>query len=106
MRKSIEQHINTCDVCQKHKRNKKKFGLLPPKEAETEPWEKLCVDLIGPYTFEEKRKRTTKLKAVTMIDPATGWFEICEYKDKKAISIANLVEMQWVCRYPWPTQVF
>ena len=40
-----------------------------------------------------------------MIDPATGWFEICEYKDKKAISIANLVEMLWICRYPRPTQV-
>ena len=29
-----------------------------------------------------------KMKAVTMIDPATGWFEIVQYSDKKSITIA------------------
>ena len=27
-----------------------------------------------------------------MIDPVTGWFEMTQYKDKREISIANLVE--------------
>ena len=40
-----------------------------------------------------------------MIDPATGWFEIVPYSDKKAISIANIVEQTWLMRYPWPTVV-
>ena len=40
-----------------------------------------------------------------MIDPATGWFEIQEYDDKKSISIANIVEQSWLARYPWPTKV-
>jgi transposase InsO family protein len=40
-----------------------------------------------------------------MIDPATGWFEIAKYDDKRSISIANLVEQCWLSRYPWPTQV-
>ena len=40
-----------------------------------------------------------------MIDPATGWCEICEYDDKRSITVANIVETQWLCRYPWPTQV-
>ena len=40
-----------------------------------------------------------------MIDPATGWFEIHPYDDKKSITVANIVEQQWLSRYPWPTQV-
>ena len=29
-----------------------------------------------------------------MINPVTGWFEIMHCNDKRAISIANLVEMR------------
>jgi transposase InsO family protein len=40
-----------------------------------------------------------------MIDPATGWFEIHQYDDKKSITVANIVEQEWFSRYPWPTQI-
>ena len=40
-----------------------------------------------------------------MIDPATEWFEIHQYDDKRAISIANVVEQQWLTRYPWPSMI-
>jgi transposase InsO family protein len=40
-----------------------------------------------------------------MIDPATGWFEIHQYDDKRAITVANIAEEEWFSRYPWPTQV-
>ena len=40
-----------------------------------------------------------------MIDPLTGWFEISEYDDKRAISIANLVETTWLYRYPRPIEI-
>ena len=40
-----------------------------------------------------------------MIDPATGWFKIHTYDDKQSITVANIVEQQWFCRYPWLTQV-
>ena len=66
--------------------------LLTQCIAEGDPWEQLCVDLIGPYTVERKGKKPLQLQVVTMIDPATGWFEIIEYPDKRSITIANLVE--------------
>jgi hypothetical protein len=40
-----------------------------------------------------------------MIDPATGWFEITEIPAKTADEIANILEMVWLNRYPWPTEV-
>ena len=53
----------------------KKYGKLPAKLAEETPWNKLCVDLIGPYKIRIKGKEPLILKAVTMIHPVTGWFE-------------------------------
>jgi hypothetical protein len=40
-----------------------------------------------------------------MIDPATGWFEIKQYDDKKSITVANIVEQEWLARYPRPSLV-
>ena len=105
MRGQIRQFCNKCKICQKNKRDQRKFGLLPPKEAEAVPWDKRCIDLIGPYKIRRKRKEDLICKCVTMIDPATGWFEIHQYDDKRAITIANIAEQEWLCRYPWPTQV-
>ena len=46
------------------------------------------------------KKENFHLKDFTMIDPVTGWFEIAQYNDKIAISIADLVETMWMSRYP------
>ena len=40
-----------------------------------------------------------------MIDPVTGWSEVTQYKDKRAMSISNLVETTWLSRYPGPTEI-
>ena len=104
----VERTIKKCPQCQKCKRSSKKYGHLPEKEAEIIPWDKLCVDLIGPYHLIPKGKKTKKpliLWAITMIDPATGWFEMREIKTKSADVISNIVEQAWLTRYPWPTQI-
>ena len=105
MREQIKKHCVKYHICQKNKRDQRRFGHLPPKEAEVKPWDKMCIDLIGPYTIRRKGRPNLICKAVTMIDPATGWIEINQYEDKKSISIANIAEQEWLCRYPWPTQV-
>jgi hypothetical protein len=104
-REFITQYVKSCPTCQRNKRKKLSYGHVPVKEAETEPWDKLCVDLIGPYKIRRKGRKDLVCKAVTMIDPATGWFEIYQYDDKKSITVANIVEQEWFCRYPWPTQI-
>ena len=105
LREDVRYHVSICLVCQKNKKQTKKYGHLPAKEAEGTPWEHLCVDLIGEYKTKWKGKKMLKMKAVTMIDPATGWFEIIQYSDKKSITIANLVEQTWLSRYPGPTLI-
>jgi len=46
-----------------------------------------------------------KLGCVTMIDPATGWFEMKCLKDKEAITVANVVEQNWLTCYPWHSEL-
>ena len=52
-----------------------------------------------------KRERDYNLKAVTMMDPVTGWFEITKYNDKKSMKISNLVKTMWLVRYIWPVEI-
>ena len=82
-----------------------KYGHFLEKVADADPWDVLCIDLIGPYTIE--RKYTTKkpltLWALTMIDPATGWFKMREIETKSADNVANVLEQAYLTRYPWPT---
>ena len=82
MQADIRKHVDTCDTCQRTKTYKRKYGHLPEKTAEAVPWERLCVDLIGPYKIERIGQEDLELKAVTMIDPATSWFEVVQYDDK------------------------
>ena len=105
LRKDVQTTCETCDVCQRTKRTNIKYGHLPEKVAESKPWDILCVDMIGPYTFQRHGKKALTLWCVTMIDPATGWFEMKQVKDKVAITVASTVEQTWLTRYPWPTQV-
>ena len=64
----------------------------------------MCISY-SPLKILRKRKEPLILKAVTIIDPITGWFEVTQYSDKKAMTIANLVETMWLDRYPWPVEI-
>jgi hypothetical protein len=60
----------------------------------------------GPYTIKnQNNKEKLILWCVTMIDPATGWFEVHEIKEKGTGAIANIVEQEWLTRYPWPQEL-
>ena len=83
-----------------------KNGKLPAKLYEEIPWNKIYVVLIVPYLIRIKgKKENLHLKAITMINPVTGWFEIAQYDDSKAISITNLVETTWLYIYPRPIEI-
>ena len=94
--------VRVCAVCQCAKRSTKKYGHLPAKSAEVVPWDQLCVDLVGPLTvtIDRKKERSQTLKAMTFIDPATGWFEIAEIDAKDSASISQQLDQVWLSRYP------
>jgi Integrase core domain len=64
----------------------------------------VCVDLVGPFTIKTPLK-THFLLALTMIDPATGWFEIVQANYKTATSIQEFFHNAWLARYPRPQDI-
>ena len=80
MRHNIQSQVKHCLTCQINKQHRHKYGKLPAKLFIVNPWEAycvaLCADLIGPYTL----KGSTEINFIclTMIDPASSWFEIVE----------------------------
>ena len=107
LREMVKEVCQKCHNCQITKQKFKKYGHLPPKEAEATPWDTLCIDLIGPYQINRKnaKKDPLTLWALTMIDPATGWFEMREITTKSADDIANVLEQAWLTRHPWPCKL-
>ena len=73
-----------------NKRYTQKYGHIPTKKGEITPQETLCVDLVVPYEIKSKGRISTTLWAVTVIDPATGWFEIKDIKTKDHIQYQML----------------
>ena len=92
-------------TCVNVQNSQQKNGQLYAKIEEEIPLNKLCVDLIGPYKICRKGGDPLILRAVTMIDPVTGWFELTQYNDKKSTTIANLVNYMWLVQYPWLVEI-
>jgi transposase InsO family protein len=102
MQEQIKRHIGRCKECQLNKGNAKKYGHLPPKDMEApEPWNRINVDLIGPWRVKTP-KGPRELRALTIIDPATGWFEMKEISDPTAASTSAALDDVWLSRYPRP----
>ena len=121
-----------CKGCQLHKPRKRKYGQLPPKNMrELTSWSTVHIDLIGPYTVTAQQNQpgsTTRTQEVelhltymTMLDQATGWFEIVEVPsfivedmkrkkfrktmDKSSARISRLFDQTWLARYPRPRKI-
>ncbi len=78
MRITIWRYVESRKSSQVNKRHSQKYGHLPPKLVITTPWKALCVDLIGPYTLKGKDGSSIDFMCLTIINPATSWFEIVE----------------------------
>ena len=99
-----------CRLCQFSKRLKRKYKKIPPKDPDWIPWHSVCVDCIGPLTIQSrihKKKVKYAIQALTMIDPATGWFEICPIPlgDFNSSRVSQLFNQYWLARYPRPVMV-
>eukprot|EP00804_Cyclotella_cryptica_P024254 CCRYP_012534-RA/>CCRYP_012534-RA protein AED:0.62 eAED:0.46 QI:0/0/0/0.5/0/0/2/0/155 len=78
MQNTVHKYVKNCHAFQDNRRHKHKYGKLPTKIAITNPWEVLCVDLIGPYTIKAKDGTVIDFMCLTIIDPPSGWFEIVD----------------------------
>ena len=93
----LNVYVPLVQVCQLTKKEHKKYGLLPLKQAESDPCIMVCVDLVGTFTIKTPTKAHSLL-ALTMIDPATGEFEIVKATNSPT-SIQDLFHSTWLVQY-------
>jgi hypothetical protein len=83
----------------KKERASKKYGLLPPKIAES-TLQTLVHGLCGSggsiYNKDTSQNTLYYMLTLTMVDPATVWFEIVRATNKSATSIQDLFHNTWL----------
>ena len=105
LRADVLRKVKNCRQCQLCKKGRKSYGKLPLKEAEmAEPWNRVNVDMIGPYMVKTP-KGTKQLRAFTMIDPATGWFEVKDISQGTADACQTVFDDAWLACYPRPQYI-
>jgi Integrase zinc binding domain len=68
----IMRHIGKCKECQIiNKGSTKKYGQLPPKDMEApEPWNRINIDLIGPWTVKTPSQRQPRVRGTDYHQPS------------------------------------
>ena len=76
-----------CHNCQVNKCRQLKYGKLPTKLVITNPWEALCVDLIGPYTLKGKEKTQIDFMCITILTQQWAGSKLlsCQYHSMSLI---------------------
>ena len=74
----ITIHMSKGSILPYEQKTKIKNGKLPSKLIIMTPWEALSHNLVGPYTLKGKDGSQIDFMCLTMIDPASSWFEIVE----------------------------
>jgi Integrase zinc binding domain len=98
MPNTVQDVCKRCPTCQINKTLWKKYGEISPKQAEVTPCKTLHIDTIGEYSVDVKIKgktKTLKLRCLTRIDPATGWFKIAQLNRGRADYVTDLLEQVW-----------
>ncbi len=104
MREKITQELKHCEACQKGKRGLRGHGEIPLKDVERGPWTDMAVDLSGPWTAKVDGKKVI-FHALTIVDPFTQWCEIIPVRGKPGEHIRDLIEQEWLRRYPRPERI-
>jgi transposase InsO family protein len=102
LRKQVHEYVKYCEKCQTWKKQKRDYAEVPIGEPELIPWRTICTDIVGPYTLKLRTKKTLLL--LTIIDPATRWFEAVELlaDTVDAEWVALQLDRVWFSRYPRP----
>jgi hypothetical protein len=71
------------------------------KKSQVEPWKRVDVDLIGPWAVKTQTG-SESLRCLTVVDPATYWFEIIQIRNPTATDIMEAFSDEWLLRYLQP----
>ncbi len=74
LRDHIENYIQRCETCQKHKLHGRRYGHLAPQEALVAPWYEVAIGMIGPWWEIELQNNETRKISCTDYDQYSDKF--------------------------------
>ena len=99
MKQMISDYVQKCPYCQRYNKQNQKYGQVPPKNIEhLQPWDEVCVDLIGPWKVVINQFEYF-FRALTCIDPIMNLPEIIPINNTTSLEVANAFEDHWLSRY-------
>ncbi len=104
MEDETKQIVKQCKTCQRFKKQKKKYGKVPPKDVDLIPFDTMRIDIIGPYPVTDQKGNDRILDAMSFVDPTTGWFEIAAIPDKTSVRISQIFNNTWLSHNPIPRE--
>jgi hypothetical protein len=99
MTKDVQQHILTCDTCQKRRKDRESEKLQPIKP--TTAFDHLGIDIMGPLPKTERGNRYI----VVAIDYLTKWPEAQVLPTADVQSIAPFIYEDIICRHGIPSEI-
>jgi hypothetical protein len=104
LKHEVGAFYRTCRQCQVWKYQRKKYGHLPAKKAESEPWGTLSRGSCWSFYYTNTYKKCLLLE-LACIGPSTGWFEVVELPNEQAWTVMEAFNNSWLTRYPHPQLV-
>jgi len=101
MRKSIEDFVNSCDLCQRRKGIREFVAPLGEVEEPTAPFQLVSLDITGPYVTTARGNKYL----LTFIDHFTKYVEAFPIPDQTAETCARIYATQIVTRHGTVSQL-
>ena len=101
MREDINIWIAKCETCGANKLPSKAFRAPLGSMPTGGPWDRLATDILGPLPITPRNNRYI----LTVTDYFTKWVEIFPVPDQTAITCANVILNEVICRYGCPLAI-
>ncbi len=100
MRKDVEEFIDRCDACQRHKRSYLRIPMqnqvIPPL-----PFHTVSMDVVGPLPVTEFGEEYL----LVIQDMLTRWVELAPMRTTDTKTILSRFENYWIKRYGYPQRL-
>ncbi|MGL4850739.1 MAG: reverse transcriptase domain-containing protein [Clostridium sp.] len=93
-----------CEVCQKNKQTSAKHGKLRGFITADKPFEKIAIDLLGPFerSVDTEPRIPFKLHLLVIIDIFSKWIRIIPLKQITSRKVIGAIKTKWIQEYGVP----
>jgi hypothetical protein len=97
----VQKHVNRCIPCAQRKGPHMRPRLPQLKYLSSEPFERIGVDICGPFPITERNNKYL----LVVCDYMTKWVEAIPLPNQESVTIADALIREVICRYGLPREI-